>query len=103
MTLSLLAALVVSACALQPAEKSPDKPETPTIKTIAESSDYKATARYDDVNAFLKELAARSDLVRLSNIGKSGEDREIPLAIIADPPISKPEEAKKSGKLVVLA
>lgn len=73
----------------------------PPLKTVAERSDYRATATYDEVRSFLKDLAAASPLVRLSDIGLSGEKREIPLVIVADPPVATPEEAKKSGKLVV--
>ena len=107
MILPLFGALALSACALQPAQKADDPapaaaPAKP-IPTVAEKSGFKATASYDEVNAFLKDLAAQSSLVRLSSIGKSGQDRDLSLAIIADPPVSTPEDAKKSGKLVVLA
>ncbi len=69
---------------------------------MAERSAYKATSNFAEVKTFLDALAAGSKLVRVSSLGKSGEGREIPLAILADPPVSKPEEATKSGKLLVL-
>ncbi len=71
------------------------------LRTAAERSDFRATAKYDEVNSYLRDLAAASALVRLSDIGKSGEGRTIPLALLADPPVSTPEEAKKSGKLII--
>ena len=48
----LLAALLAS-CTLQPLA---DHNAPPKLTTIAERSDFHHTARYDDVNAFLKDL-----------------------------------------------
>jgi dipeptidyl-peptidase-4 len=80
-----------------------DTPETSLPQTVAEKSDYKATSRYADVVDFCERLKKLSPLVRLGELGKSGEGRSLPLVILADPPLSTPEEAAKSGKLVVLA
>jgi dipeptidyl aminopeptidase/acylaminoacyl peptidase len=71
-------------------------------QTVAEKTDYKATSRHADVVAFGEELAKKSPAVRLVDIGKSGEGRTLPLWIIADPPVSTPEEAARAGKLVTL-
>ncbi len=70
------------------------------LRTVAEKSDYKATARYDDVVELGRKLAATSKRVVLSDLGVSTEGRTIPLWIVADPPVKTPEEAKASGKLV---
>ncbi len=80
-----------------------DTPEKPLPRTIAEQSDYKATSRHAEVVDFCERLKKLSPLVRLGELGKSGEGRTLPLLILADPPVSTPEEAAKSGKLVVLA
>jgi dipeptidyl aminopeptidase/acylaminoacyl peptidase len=72
-------------------------------QTVAEKSDYKATSRHADVVAFAQELEKKSPLVRVASIGKSGEGRDLPLLVIADPPLSTPEDATKSNKLVVMA
>jgi dipeptidyl-peptidase 4 len=72
------------------------------LRTVAEASQYTKTARMAEVQEYLDELASRSRRVRLTSIGTSVEGREMPMAIIADPPVSTPEEAAKSGKLVVL-
>src|SRR5678816_4748562 len=78
------AAAFLSACALQGqpsgndakgAEAQPTK-QLGALKTAAERSDYHATASYDDVNAYLKDLAGTSTLVRISDIGSSGEGRK---------------------------
>lgn len=101
--LAAAAILLASCVSLSHQDGQPEKGQAgPPIQTVAEKSGFKETAKYDEVNAFLKDLAARSELVKLSSLGKSNEDRDIPLAIIADPPLTKPEEARKSGKLVVL-
>jgi dipeptidyl aminopeptidase/acylaminoacyl peptidase len=72
------------------------------LLTVAERSDYKATSRYVEVMAFCDELAKRAPLIRQGQLGVSGEGRKLPLLILADPPVSSAEEAKKSGKLIVL-
>lgn len=79
------------------------KPQTPPLQTVAETSDYQATSRHAEVVDFCERLSKLSSLVRLGELGKSGEGRKLPLVILADPPLSTPEEASKSGKLVVLA
>ncbi|MCI0639312.1 MAG: M14 family metallopeptidase [Gemmataceae bacterium] len=71
--------------------------------TVAEKSSYTATSKHDDVIDFCKQLAKASPLVRLGELGNSHEGRRLPVVIIADPPLATPEEAKKSGKLVVFA
>src|SRR5262245_60912276 len=73
------------------------------LLTVAEQSNYESTARHADVVEFCQRLAKESPLIRLSEIGKSHEGRSLPLLILADPPVATPEEAAKSGKLVVLA
>jgi dipeptidyl aminopeptidase/acylaminoacyl peptidase len=72
-------------------------------RTVAETSEYKATSRHADVTAFCEQLAKESKLVRLGELGTSHEGRKLPLVIIADPPVSNPAEAKKNGKLIVFA
>lgn len=70
-------------------------------QTVAEQSAYQATSRYQDVVDFCNQLTEKSKVVRQAVLGTSAEGRKIPLLILADPPISTPEEAAKSGKLVV--
>jgi len=78
-----------------------DTPALGTLKTVAERSDFRATARYEEVQTFLQDLAAASPLVRLTDIGASGEGRTIPMALLADPPVANAEEAKRSGKIII--
>jgi hypothetical protein len=73
-------------------------------QTVAEKTDYRATSRHADVIAFCDELAKKaSNVVRLADMGKSGEGRSLPLLVLADPPATVPEEAAKAHKQVVMA
>jgi dipeptidyl-peptidase 4 len=72
-------------------------------RTVAERTDYRATSRHADVIAFCEDLAKKSPVVRLADMGTSGEGRKLPLIIIADPPIGSAAEARKSSKLIVYA
>src|SRR5262245_37176593 len=73
------------------------------VLTVAEKSDYKATSKHAEVVGYCERLAKLSPLVRVAELGVTTEGRKLPLVILADPPIATPEEAAKSGKLVVFA
>lgn len=77
------------------------------LLTVAEASGFRATACYDDVVALLDRLAAASPFARRATLGVTEEGRAIPVLVLADPPVSTPEEAAEQvaslGKLVVLA
>jgi dipeptidyl aminopeptidase/acylaminoacyl peptidase len=73
------------------------------LLTVAEKSSYRATAHHADVVRFCEELAKSSPRVRLGELGVTVEGRKLPLLILADPPVATPEEAVRSGKLVVYA
>lgn len=84
----------------------PGRPSGPELMTVAERSDYRATARHAEVVELLDRLAASSPRARRANLGVSGEGREIPLLILSDPPVSSAAEARARaarGALVVLA
>jgi dipeptidyl-peptidase 4 len=71
--------------------------------TVAESSGYKATSKHAEVVEYCERLAKLAPLVRLAELGVTTEGRKLPLVILADPPIAAPEEAVRSGKLIVFA
>ena len=79
-----------------------DAPPTP-LQTVAERSGFEATSRHADVVAFCRRLARQSSIVHLTRFGTSFEGRELPLLILADPPVTSPAQAAHSGKLVVFA
>jgi len=71
-------------------------------KTLAEQTDYHKTWNYADTIAFAQKLDKASDKVFYKSFGKSGEGRDLPLLIVSDGKITTPEQAKKSGKAVIL-
>ncbi len=75
----------------------------PRLLTVAERSEFRATARYDEVMALCKALDESSDKIALGQMGTTVEGRAIPLLILADPPIKTAEEARRSDKLTVFA
>lgn len=86
----------------------PSPPSPPDLRTVAEKSDFHATSRHAEVVDLLDAIAAQHPaLARRASMGQTEEARDIPLLIIADPPVATPVEAKaaraKDGRLVVLA
>jgi hypothetical protein len=80
----------------------PGPPAGDDLRTVAEASGYRVSARHAEVVALCRRLAARSKGIHLGELGQTVEGRSIPLLILADPPVSSPEEAARSGKLVAL-
>lgn len=72
------------------------------LTTTAERSGFSQTSTHAEVMALCEALAADSAAISLSTLGQSGEGRTLPLLIVADPPVSTPEEARAAGKLVAL-
>lgn len=100
----VLALAAVPACVLAPVQPD-DQPGPPALRTTAERSGFNATSRYEEVRTFLDALRESSPLVRTGAIGSTREGRDIPLVIVADPPVATPEEAaeaQRGGRLVVL-
>ncbi len=73
------------------------------LRTVAEASEFRATARYSEVVDLLKRIDEASPRARLTELGVSGEGRLLPALILADPPVTSPEAARATGKLIVLA
>ncbi len=75
--------------------------------TAAEKSGYQATATHADVVAWCDAFAAgEPGVVRRGTLGTTEEGREIPMVIVADPPVSSASEAREAarqGRLVALA
>ncbi len=94
-TLALVVVLAWPASAL-----SQDRAEPPV--TVAEQTDYRKTGTSAQVEAFLQALDEESDRTWLGSIGNSHEGKPLPLLVVADPPVTSAEEARQSGKLVVL-
>ncbi len=69
--------------------------------TVAEASQYKSTSLYKDVMDFVRALQARSPLLRVETLARSAEGRDIPLLVLANPPVFSPLDPKRDGRVVV--
>jgi hypothetical protein len=97
--MKLLVCVLIVVCLTLSVAPAPAQPP----RTIAERTNYQATARNSEVIEYCKDLAREAPLVRVAELGTTHEGRKIPLVIVADPPLATAGEAARSGKLVVLA
>ena len=97
MRIRFLAAVLLSAVHAMASNDSVDPPVT-----VAERSGYEETSTSADVEAFLETLHKQSERTWLGSIGTSNNGQDLPLLVVADPPVSSAEEARASNKLVVL-
>lgn len=70
--------------------------------TPFESSGGTRTPRYEETVAFLRRLAEASPELRLVSIGRSGEGREIWMAVAARGGAATPEAVRRLGKPILL-
>jgi hypothetical protein len=71
------------------------------LTTRPERTEYRETSRYDDVVAFLNEVAqAAPDTIRLTTFGKTFEGRTLPLAVVGAPAATA-QAVRRTGKLRV--
>ncbi|MEO8173905.1 MAG: M14 family metallopeptidase [Sediminibacterium sp.] len=66
-----------------------------------EKSNFEKTSSYTDVMNFINAIKTKSPFIKVTSFGKSPMGKEIPLVILSKTPVSTPEEAKASGKMVV--
>jgi hypothetical protein len=71
--------------------------------TKPESTDFHETSLHADVLAFLGRLRERNDpRLHVTSFGTSPEGRELPLVVLSKEGVRTPEEARETGKPVVL-
>lgn len=70
-------------------------------RTTAEGSEYRKTSTYDEAIAYSKRLDAASQWIKYRSIGKSGENRDIPLLIASGGKEFTPAAARKKGKAII--
>lgn len=71
------------------------------LRTRAEMSGFGEASTYADVERVVGALTT-NPLVHLESIGRSEEGRDLPVLVIADPPVASPAEARKRGRPIVL-
>ena len=98
-------ALTAAACAGAGVSRESRMPVNPAWldepRTIAESSDYTSTSRYDDVMAFLRTVVPRSPFMRLDTMGFTHENRAMPVVIVGRLNDYSPAGVRASGKTVI--
>lgn len=72
------------------------------LLTHAEKTLYRETSLHAHVLEFLNELGARTDLVRIASMGRSGEGQDMAIAIASDRGCFTPEEARAQRKTIVM-
>jgi hypothetical protein len=70
--------------------------------TPSEKSDYRETPTYDETVAYARRIERASRLVRVTEFGRSGAGRSLPLVVAAKNGAFTPDAARKAGKLVLL-
>lgn len=99
----MLAALAVLTAALMPA----DDAVPAELLTVAERSEFRATARHAEVVALVDRLVDLSPYASRATLGTSFEGRELPLLVLSDPPVSTADEvralADAEGRAIVFA
>ena len=94
-TLLLFLVIAVSTSFLQ----SQSKKSLPL--TIAESSNFESTSRYEDVINFIDSIKKLSKNIRMETIAVSSEGRDVPLMIIGNPLPKSPADLKNDKRIVL--
>ncbi|HJW92402.1 MAG TPA: M14 family metallopeptidase [Thermoanaerobaculia bacterium] len=71
------------------------------ITTVAETSNYLSTSRYDDVMAFLSAIQQLDPDIRVETFGTTNEGRALPLVIAGPPGVVNPFSAHTTGLPIV--
>ena len=70
-------------------------------KTLAESSNYQLTSRYEDVMAFVSAIQRADPDIRIEIFATTSEGRALPLVIAGPPGVVDPRTAHATGLPVV--
>jgi hypothetical protein len=71
--------------------------------TRAEATGFRETSLHADVMRFVRDLEARGDpRLHVTSFGTSPEGRELPLLVLSKHGVTTPEEARRTGRPVVL-
>jgi hypothetical protein len=71
--------------------------------TVAEKTDFRSTSSYDQTMVYLYQLeAAAPERIRVTDFGRSGQGRPLPLVIVSSDGAFTPEAAVATGKPILL-
>ncbi|MCR4396340.1 MAG: M14 family zinc carboxypeptidase, partial [Candidatus Saccharicenans sp.] len=85
----------------QTAAETPARAVPENLLTVAEKSNFTATARYQEVMELIRELQKLSPRLLVENIGTTAEGRSIPMLVISNPPLHSPQAARSLKKTTV--
>lgn len=71
------------------------------INTVAETSNYLSTSRYEDVMKFIAAIQQLDPDIRLETFARTNEGRALPLVIAGPPGVVDPASARATGLPVV--
>jgi len=93
--------VLLAACMLVLTAQGPAKVDIEAMLTVAESSDWRATSTHAEVLEFCRRLDEASPRVHMEEAGRTLEGRSLPILILADPPVTSPEQV--GDRLVAFA
>ncbi|GAB5500178.1 MAG: hypothetical protein PsegKO_24890 [Pseudohongiellaceae bacterium] len=93
-------ALLLAALAL-PLSAAEQPAFTAAMITAAERSDYARTSTLAEVVAVLNALDDATTLMHRERLLLTRQGRDVPIVVLADPPVSSPAQARDSGKPVI--
>ncbi len=93
-------ALLLAALAL-PLSAAEQPAFTAAMITAAERSDYARTSTPAEVVAVLNALDDATTLMHRERLLLTRQGRDVPIVVLADPPVSSPAQARDSGKPVI--
>jgi len=97
-----VSALALAACLAIPTIATAQAPVPAEWLTVAERTEFRATASYDETVAFLRRLADSLPALKLEFFGTSGEGRAMPVAILSPWGEFTPEPNAAAGRPVVM-
>ena len=71
------------------------------MMTVPELTNYQRTSTFAEVVAVVDALRQSSDLIHRETLLLTEDGRDVPLLVLAQPPISTPAQARASGKPVI--
>ena len=97
-----LAAFAVCTCVCLHSAQAQTIPSfTESMMTAAERSHYERTSTFNEVIEVLDALDSQTDLMYRETLLLTREGRDVPIVVLANPPVSSPAQAEASGKPVI--
>ncbi|MEQ9070365.1 MAG: M14 family zinc carboxypeptidase, partial [Gimesia chilikensis] len=69
--------------------------------TTPERTAYQRTSTFAEAISVINALQAETNLIHREQLLLTREGRDVPILVLANPPISSPEQARASGKPVI--